>query len=310
MQKHHVLIDGNAIGYASQHSKPLTNGGEPVQAILGFLKTLMATKRKYPKSNVMILWDDKAQFRFDILPEYKGNRKVTDKQVADRAEYKKQLPHIMELARLLGVPQIKSVGFEADDLAGFFVRKTLKMGHAVQLITGDEDWAQLVCKDVSWFDPRRDGKVINNDNFKAMTGANNVLEFVIMKAMMGDNSDNIPGIEGLGEKAAVEIINKIGLTPLFQGRGVEIPDGFNNRFKKALLRLASADGVALLKRNIELMSLQFNKYDTDIKLNLYVVKQKVDMTAFFGACLDMNFSSITSRPEPWHTVFAPEGAVA
>lgn len=306
-----LLIDGNSIGYASQHATKLSNGGKPVQAIYGSLKTLQSLVRTLKDPIPVVLWDNKAQWRYDIHPEYKCTRTKTEKQIKDREEYAEQRPKIMELFGYLGVRQMEAENFEADDLAGYLVREA-KPTSLVTLVTGDMDWAQLVGrKTVSWYDPRKDGRWIRYDTFTEDTGSASQSEFLLRKAIEGDSSDNIDGVDRVGVKAIDAVLDGFGgfaalMAHHTASNGLtkeNMPDGFNTRFIKPLNGLCEKEGRERIKRNIELMNLMTPKRDAEIKNNLVITNNGVDMDAFFDRCLDLNFSSITSRPDLWNTTF-------
>lgn len=307
-----LLIDGNSIGYASHHSKKLTNGDMEVQAIFGFLKTLQSLVRRNGNARPLVLWDAGSDFREELFPDYKAQRDVDPKKAAEREAYKAQVPFIEELLGYLGVDQAKTPGYEADDLAGFFVRKT-NPSRDITLVTGDCDWQQLVNRPtVIWHDPRRDGKWCEFHTFEMVTGAKTPAEFVVDKAVLGDKSDNIGGIDGLGAKCVEAIKEHWGSIPnllTHVARHGEIskanaPKGLNSRYIKPINRLCSKDGRDILFRNLGLMNLMSPSHDAIIKDHMILNRGTSDMDAFFKRCLEHNFHTITTRPKLWTDTFS------
>ncbi len=310
-----IVVDGNAIGYASQHSSPLSHNGKPMQAVLGFVNQMRTLQRNNPGADLLVLWDTTAQWRYDIYPQYKGKRAVTPKQIEDRAAYKSQMPLIQQLTTLLGIPQVKAEGFEADDLAGFFVRRSNRNKRPITLVTGDQDWLQLVdARHIRWFDPRRDGKWVGHEKFHQLTGSPSPTEFLLMKAAMGDASDNIEGIEGLGPKCADNITEVFGgVSGLWRHRKDQgkldkskAPQGLNTRFIKPMNRVSSPAGLKTIKRNLTLMNLRTSGRDRAMHdlLDITPGNADEDLGSFFSVCLDHDFASVISRREIWTNTFS------
>lgn len=202
----YLIIDGNSIGYGAQSMSKLTVGGEEVQAVYGFIKSLQKLLKDYSGYKPIVLWDGRAQWRFDLFPLYKGNREPSP----DREAYKKQKPLIQKALLHLGVVQITDRNAEADDLAGYFSRKLgANESNEILLITGDKDWCQLVAKNVEWKCIRTD-RNCSMWNFKEFTGVESTNQFVELKALTGDTSDNIPGVGGIGDVGALQLLKEFG----------------------------------------------------------------------------------------------------
>ena len=93
---HYILVDANSVGYTNHCSASLSYMGKPVQAIYGFINTMLMLRQQYPGGKIIVLWDSRANWRYDILPEYKSSRqsKAKPEQVAMREAYKAQIPDI------------------------------------------------------------------------------------------------------------------------------------------------------------------------------------------------------------------------
>jgi len=137
-----LIVDGNAIGHAAHHATKLTSGGMQTQAIFGFIKTMRQLRQDNPDWRLMVLWDGKAQWRYDLHPDYKSNRDNDPKKVKDKEAYVAQRPLIARALNTLGVRQLTAMHHEADDMAGYFVEKLTQQNaglatpkHLIKLMT-------------------------------------------------------------------------------------------------------------------------------------------------------------------------------
>lgn len=295
--KHVMLIDGNSIAHANHNGNPLTVGDFQVQAIFGFLRSIRAILETTPGSvEVIVLWDGKAQWRIDLYPEYKGNREAMDaEQEAHKAALKRQTPFIEKVLSLLRVKQVRSPLLEADDLAGYFARSLSARGIKVTLVSGDKDWLSLVDENVSWFDPIRDRRVDAN-NFLEFTGYFTTDAFVQGKALQGDNSDNIAGIAGIGEKTAQLMLAKWkDMNEFFRqvDSGEYTPATRASKTAKSLHPeqvLALATGRAIFARNVKLMDLRLSR--TPEQGEVIVNRGEFNQDGFIRLCERLAFASI------------------
>lgn len=282
-----LLIDANAIGYSEHNATKLSSGGMQTQAIFGFTKKVSAFKEQFPDYRHLVLWDGKAQWRYDLYPGYKGNRESDQKKKESREAYKVQRPHIARILNALGIDQIRAHRDEADDLAGSFARDlTRKPDHKVVLVTGDGDWLQLVQPNVDWYDPRKDGKWVTHKDFTDKTGYLGARQFLEGKALQGDISDTINGVGGLGEKYAAELIAEHGSVEEFLKK---VDAGYMPRLKREQ-NLASPEGREIFRRNMRLMNLidapKPNRED------ITIVRGRYDEAAFKELCARYAFHSI------------------
>lgn len=210
-----LIVDGNSLGHANHNATKLTVGEMETQAIFGTTKSIQKLALAYPGWQIIVLWDGKAQFRFDLLPEYKGTRVAkNDKEQQSKDSYKRQVPFIRKALQLMGVRQMLVTSLEADDLAGILSKRLSSAGNQVVLVSGDKDWLQLINPNVLWFDPIRDRRC-GHGGFFEFTGYRTPEQFVDGKALMGDGSDNISGVGGIGEKGAPEFIAEFGSVEKF-----------------------------------------------------------------------------------------------
>lgn len=212
-----ILVDGNNVMFAHQHgSSKLMAGEQETTAIYGFLVTLRRIQERFPNGRIIVLWDHSPSWRFDIYPEYKGKRDLNPALVKAKQAVSKQQPILKRGLSLAGVIQCSSPKMEADDLAAWFVDQASKRNKSVVMISGDNDWIQLVRENVIWTnnDNTKD-RVVTIDTFYEDTGFRNPKCFLDAKCIIGDVGDNVPGVPGLGEKAAQLILDQFDSFPDF-----------------------------------------------------------------------------------------------
>jgi DNA polymerase I len=263
----------------------------------------------YPSADIMVLWDGRAQFRYDLFPEYKGNRDVSDDPVKQkhREAYRTQIPYIKALCKTLGIKQVRAPELEADDLAGYFVSK-MKSRTNILLVTGDQDWLQLVDETVSWLDPRKEGKKVEFETFLDSTGYHSPAEFLEGKALQGDDSDTIPGVGGLGKGTAPKF--------LAQWHSVEnffkaVDDGRYTPAKRKAKNaksphpeesLASPEGRTLFRRNVALMNLRDARQPNNATIE--VSRDICNPALARTLCERLGFLSILNQWDNWIAPFA------
>ena len=199
-----ILIDGTAYLYRAFHAlPPLTNKqGENTGAIHGFLKALFKIIEDFAPEHIGLVFDAKGKnFRHDIYSEYKANRsKMPD-------ELSEQIPKLYEILELLGYPPIIIDGVEADDVIGT-LSKQFRKTKDVRIFSGDKDFAQLVNSSVAIINPIT-LETMDEVAVKKKFGidAKHIIDYL---ALVGDKSDNIPGLPGVGSKTASRLINQYG----------------------------------------------------------------------------------------------------
>ena len=207
-----ILVDANAIGYAAQYVTKLYSGGMQTQAVFNFIKVMRDLRTRYPKALINVLWDGKTEWRYALLPTYKGDRRIDPKAQAEYEAYVKQRPYISKMLDHLGVLQMTSYVHEADDLAGILVEhyQVKDPKRKILLLTGDRDWLQLLRPNVVWQDLRDDTRIVKFENFFEKTGYRTPFAFLQGKALTGDNSDCITGCGGIGDLTAPQVLAEYG----------------------------------------------------------------------------------------------------
>lgn len=247
-----VLVDGSNIAHANDKGAKLTVGTKNTQAIYGMLRSMRVLLTEHRDWNLLTLWDGRAQWRYDIHPEYKGNRAPkTPEEAAEKEMYQWQVGVIRKMFQILGLTQLLVKTQEADDLAGYLSGLLTRAGNRVKLVSGDMDWIQLVNEMCQWFDPIRDRRITHSDFFEK-TGFFTPRAFLEGKALIGDTSDNIDGVAGIGKKKAPEILAQFDSVAEFWRR-VEAGE-FTPKYV-IHKNLASPEGRERFARNVQLMNL-------------------------------------------------------
>lgn len=204
-----LIIDGNSLAnrafYAITH---LSNSkGVPTNAVYGFMNMLQLAVRRFEPDTLFVAFDvSKKVFRHERFPDYKGTRTGMPEDLAV------QLPLIKEALRYMNVETFGMEGYEADDIIGTMSAHNTAIGVDTIILSGDRDLFQLVGDRVTVCFPRRgvsELEMINIETLKEyydLTPAG----VIAMKSLMGDKSDNIPGVPGIGEKTARKLLEQYG----------------------------------------------------------------------------------------------------
>ena len=206
-----MAIDGNSIlNRAFYGVRLLTNHeGLFTNAVYGFLSTLFKLQDEHKPDRIVVCFDVREKtFRHKEYAEYKGTRKGMPDELAQ------QLPLIREVLDAMGIPYMEKAGFEADDLLGTLSRQANDHGDTCLIVTGDKDALQLIGGGTSvLLSITRKGQTTiteyTTDVFREQYGFDPI-HMIDLKALMGDTSDNIPGVPGIGEKTAMGLIQKFG----------------------------------------------------------------------------------------------------
>ncbi len=243
-----LLLDGNALLHRAWHAIPplTTRDGRMVNAVYGFTMIIERLLSTYSPSGIVVAWDlPGGTFRHELYVPYKAQRE----KKAD--ELYEQIPRIQEVLQAYGIPSVSAEGFEADDVLATLAEHYRGQEMPVYIVTGDRDALQLVGENVHvlFFVKGISQTVLYNvQEVEKKYGVSPRL-LPEMKAIMGDSSDNLPGIVGLGEKAAQELVRTFGTTTellLALERG-EVPEKFAKKI------LGNEDHLRLMRRMVEVV---------------------------------------------------------
>lgn len=313
-----LLIDGNNMGHRIFHTpqgsleaKKIIDGEVqhvPSGVIFGVIKALKATIEKFPETtHVVVAWDGgRSDWRKAMYPDYKAQRDYgkDDAEKADR--YKglwKQMDILHdEVLKMLGIASIRIKGQEADDVIATACENLL--GNKI-IVTSDKDMLQLVSPTVSVYSPYRD-MVISPSNFFEHTGVTQEA-YRGYRAMIGDTSDNIQGIAGIGEKTAKGLMDKYGhIDNILNATGDD---------KKALMKSARTrkifekGNIDILARNNRIMSFLFTEHDKikPVLDNAMDIYPDFNSKGFRQFCMDWQFADILAYFTQYSVVFGALG---
>lgn len=206
-----LLVDGHSIANRAFYGLPLLSNSKGVytNALHGFFNILWRFMDSVSPTHLAVAFDLKAPtFRHQMYEAYKGTRQGMPEELLS------QIPLLEQMLRAAGVPLLMQEGYEADDLLGTLSKQEGAKGHSVYILSGDRDLLQLVDEQITLLIPKtkKNGTEIEVYGRKEVEEKYGVSPegYLQMKALMGDSSDNIPGVSGIGEKTAAEIIRQFG----------------------------------------------------------------------------------------------------
>ncbi|WP_210501029.1 DNA polymerase I [Pantoea ananatis] len=250
-----ILVDGSSYLYRAYHAfPPLTNSaGEPTGAMYGVLNMLKSLLVQYSPTHVAVVFDAKGKtFRDELFEHYKSHRPPMPDDL------RSQIEPLHEMVRAMGLPLLAVSGVEADDVIGTLALEAEKKGHAVLISTGDKDMAQLVTPGITLINTMTD-TILGPEEVEQKYGVppSLIIDFL---AMMGDSSDNIPGVPGVGEKTAQALLQGLG--------GMQ--SIYDNLDKVADLSFRGAKTMAAKleqNRDVAFLSYQLATIKTDVELD-------------------------------------------
>ncbi|TLS39147.1 DNA polymerase I [Pseudalkalibacillus caeni] len=209
MKKKLVLIDGNSIAYRAFFALPLLNNEKGVytNAVYGFATMLFKILENEKPTHILVAFDaGKTTFRHKTYTEYKGGRQKTPPELSE------QFYFIREMLDAFNISRYEIENYEADDIIGTVSKQAAKEGYEVNVFSGDKDLLQLVSDKITISLTRKGITDIDtyNPEFLHEKYGISAEQIIDMKALMGDNSDNIPGVPGVGEKTALKLLKQFG----------------------------------------------------------------------------------------------------
>ena len=277
-----ILVDGSSYLYRAYHAlPPLTNSkGKPTGAVKGVINMMRRLQKDYPQSTVVVVFDAKGKtFRDEIYSDYKAHRPPMPDDLRE------QIAPIHEIIQAMGLPMLIVDGVEADDVIGTLAVQATAAEQPVIISTGDKDIAQLVNEHIT---------LINTMNNTTMDRAGVIEKFGISPeliidylALLGDKSDNIPGVPGVGEKTALGLLQGIGGLDDIYTRLDEVA-GLGFRGAKTMSpKLAENKELAYLSYKLATI-----KTDVEMPVHLSELKNgEPDHSALLSLFQDMEFKS-------------------
>ncbi|MCC2686008.1 MAG: polA2, partial [Paenibacillaceae bacterium] len=204
-----IIIDGNSIANRAFYALPLlsNSSGLHTNAVLGFTTMLLKLLEEEKPTHFLVAFDaGKVTFRHEGYEEYKGKRAKTPPELSE------QFPLIRDLVRSFGIAQYELPGYEADDIIGTMTLKADKEGMEVLVVSGDKDMLQLASDNVTILITRKGVSEVERFDPQHIQDTYGLVprQIIDLKGLMGDSSDNIPGIPGVGEKTALKLLHEYG----------------------------------------------------------------------------------------------------
>ena len=209
--KHLLLVDGHSLAYRAFYALPVesfaTSSGQPTNAVFGFTSMLINAIKEEKPTHIAIAFDvSRNTFRKEMFPDYKANRQEAPEDLLD------SLPHIKAIIEGFNIPVIEYDGYEADDIIGTLAWQAADLGYEVYMVTPDKDYGQLLIHPnvFIWKPPAFGNKeeILTAQKICEKWDIQRVEQVVDMLGLMGDASDNIPGIPGVGEKTAAKLLKE------------------------------------------------------------------------------------------------------
>jgi DNA polymerase-1 len=286
MVKKLFLLDGMALVYRAHFaliSRPIfTSKGVNTSALYGFTQTLLDILKNQQPSHIAVAFDTEAPTqRHAEYAEYKATRQAMPEDLSQA------LPHVRRMIEAFRIPVLTCDGYEADDIIGTLVRRAEKQGFKSYMVTPDKDFGQLVDENTFLYKPARMGdsvEIMGLPEIRKRWGVERPEQVVDILALMGDASDNIPGVPGIGEKTAMKLISQYGTVENLLARTTEL----SGRTKETL---ETNREVALLSKRLATLIC-----DAPCAIDLESLKlQPADEDKLRGLLVEFEFNSIGRR---------------
>ncbi|NEU29871.1 DNA polymerase I [bacterium LRH843] len=281
-----ILIDGNSIAYRAFFALPLLNNDKGIytNAVYGFTTMLLKIIEEEKPTHMLVAFDaGKSTFRHKTYSEYKGGRQKTPPELSE------QFPLVRELLDSFGIERYEAEEYEADDIIGTLAKRAADSEWKVKVFSGDKDLLQLVSehttvsltvKGISNVENYDEAQISEKYGIKPQ-------QIIDMKGLMGDSSDNIPGVPGIGEKTALKLLKEFGsveqvLQSIDQISGKKMKERLEENVEQALMskKLATIFLDVPFEKSLE--DLVFGEYDSK------------KIVSFFK---ELNFTSLISKFE-------------
>lgn len=297
-----TLIDGNSLlfrAYYGVHSRLTRGDGTPTGAVYGFYSMLLPILAAASPDDFFVCVFDAARknFRNDIYPEYKANR------IDPPADLVAQMELAREAARSMGMPVLSIADVEADDVIATLSNIFCTHDGGTRIITSDKDLMQLVSPCIFLFDGMKELDIREPQVFEKFgVTPDKVIE---VQSLIGDSSDNVPGVPGIGPKKAAELINKFGtLERLYEN----IKQVENDRIRNLLIehedKARVSKQLVTLKTDVDLNGMKLSHFRFDKKRALEFVKDKIESNSLaariekiFPADMELSLSATEEKLE-------------
>lgn len=286
------LIDGYALIYRAFFaliSRPLRTGkGENTSAAWGVTNFLLRLREKYQPEYVVWINDAGDSFRTEAYAEYKSTREKLDDEL--QADFDTAVERVAQLLAAFRIPLVAVDGYEADDVIGTLAKRAAAAGLEAVIVSGDKDFYQLIGPGIALLNPGRGGPAGVDESWVTEANASERLgipphQVTDYLALVGDTSDNVPGVKGIGEKGAVQLLTEYGDLETMIARAAEITQ---KRPREALQE--HAELARLSKRLVTIQT------DVPVELDLEALEaHNPDITALAQVFQELEFGSLNAR---------------
>jgi len=286
------LVDGYALIYRAFFAfinRPLrTSRGENTSAAWGVANFLLRLRETHRPEYLAWVNDAGSSFREALYPEYKSTREKLDEEL--QQDFDRGLAHIAELLAAMRVPVVAVEGYEADDVIGTLATKAAAAGMQAVIVSGDKDFYQLIGPGIALLNPGRGGPAAVEETWVDESNAAERLgvpprQVVDFLALVGDSSDNVPGVRGIGEKGAQQLLAAYGDLETILAKAGEVPQ---KRAREALL--AHADEARLSQRLVTI------RRDVPVPFEpTRFAVQEPDRAALLKVLSELEFHTLVSR---------------
>jgi len=309
-----ILIDGSSYLYRAfyvpQLKRMQTTSGQPTGAVFGVVNMIKSLKSDYPDSNIVAIFDAKGKtFRHDLYQEYKANRPSMPDELRSQVDY------VHAAVKALGLPLVAIPGVEADDVIGTYAKQASSAGQTVLVASGDKDLAQIVNDKVNLIDTMK--KVILDEPGvvdKFGVRPDQIIDYL---TLMGDSSDNIPGVPKVGPKTAVKWLAEYENLDGVVENAEKIGGKVGENLREFIPHLPLSKDLVTIRCELEvdpkLDQLQQTEPDNDALVEIYQTLQfkkwltELGVDAQVGAGTDV---TAEFKPGEYQTIFEQEELLA